>query len=86
MAESDVSSNIVNGDGGGLALFAPFAIADSTIIGNTAADSVSLGAGLYIEVEDSVSIEDSYVEENWAVLRGGGLHVEGGPRSLLRST
>jgi hypothetical protein len=78
-----VADNAADYIGGGLVLYASALISNSTITGNTA----SYGGAIYAWViTGTVSIVNSTISGNAALVDGGGVYVEGGAVELASTT
>ncbi len=79
MVDCVVEANGATRDAGGLALFAPFAITDSSSVDNYCVDGTARGAGIHAAVPDGAgSITGSTIDGNHGVYDGGGIFVGGG--------
>jgi hypothetical protein len=78
-----VADNAADAYGGGLALYASALISNSTITNNTASDGGGIDAWL---IAGTVSIVNSTISGNAALVDGGGVYAQGGAVELASTT
>ena len=80
---STIDHNISDGRGGGVAVFNPLAVANSTISANTARTDIA--GGLFLRWPSTLQLDNSTVSGNVAALDGGGVWLNA-PYSSIRSS
>lgn len=80
---STIDHNISNGRAGGVAVFNPIAVANSTISTNTARTDIA--GGLFLRWPSTLQLDNSTVTGNVSALDGGGVWLNA-PYSSIRSS